>query len=146
MWFVVPMQGSISSWITFISGAPCERKAWTKRSSSLCKMPEFGVASSTNRLQHRNFMMIPSPNCDNTTCDTEGRRTKSRWFWTGLRINGCESCEGTSGGNFSKNWIHVSCLFHKSHLPSEKREMWFSFHISHFTNHTSQCKISRVEC
>ena len=29
----------------------------------------------------------------------------------------------TPGARFLKIWIHVSCLFHKSHLAYEKREM-----------------------
>ena len=45
------------------------------------------------------------------------------------------------GARFSKNWIHVSCLFHKSHLESGNCDLWFSFHISHFTDHTSHNKI-----
>ena len=50
------------------------------------------------------------------------------------------------GAHFSKNWIHVSCLFHKSHLASGNCVLEFSFHISHFTDHSSHIRVKCKIC
>ena len=71
-------------------------------------------------------------------CDLPGRARCYRWVWkvSPFKLTReTNDMQESTGAHFSKNLFHVSCLFHKSHLASEKCEMWVSFPISHFTNH-----------